>query len=131
MTKKPDRVRRLVVDAETAWIWSVRHGHTRVGDRVGDCRTTLGLRREGTQQRLAIVFREGPGRVVSGGYWHFGAVASGDSWLNLHQPGAARRLLDAAAARGLLPDRPGTTEVDGWSLLGAAAASAQEPGDAA
>ncbi|UYQ62064.1 hypothetical protein [Streptomyces peucetius] len=122
MTRKPHRVRRLVVDAETAWVWSVRHRHTRGPEGVGDCRTTLSFRREGTQRRLAIVFRQGPGRVVSGGWWQSGTVAAGDAWLNLHEPGAARRLLDTAAAAGLLPSRAGTTEVDGWPLLDAAAA---------
>ncbi|GGT17634.1 hypothetical protein GCM10010271_20840 [Streptomyces kurssanovii] len=121
MARKLWRARRLVVDAGNVYMWSVRHRHTRDGSGTHDCRTTLSLWREGTQQRLAVVFREGPGRAVSGGYLTAGAVVCGGTWLNLHEPGVARRFLDAAIARGLLPDTPRTVETDGWPLLEAVA----------
>ncbi|MER6612422.1 hypothetical protein [Streptomyces xantholiticus] len=59
MARNLERMRRLVIDAETACIWSVRHRHTR-GAESPDCRTTLSLRREGTQQRPAITFSGEP-----------------------------------------------------------------------
>ncbi|MFJ4185437.1 hypothetical protein [Kitasatospora sp. NPDC089509] len=43
--------------------------------------------------------------------------------LNLYEPGAVRALLDVASARGWQPGlRRRAVEVDGWSLLEAAAA---------
>ncbi|GGW27974.1 hypothetical protein GCM10010381_10440 [Streptomyces xantholiticus] len=92
-------------DGETAYIRSVRHRHPR-GAKAPECRTTLSLRREGTQEGPAITFRESPGRLLSEGYWESGAVASHGAWLNLREPGMARRSLDAAAG-GLLPARAG------------------------
>ncbi|MGN9791222.1 hypothetical protein ACTMTU_08970 [Streptomyces sp. OZ13] len=130
MARKLRRARRLVVDADNVYMWSVRHRHTRDDSGTRGCRTTLWLRREGTQQRLAVVFREGPGRVVSGGYFEAGAVVSGGTWLNLYEPGVARRFLDAATARGLLPDTPRTVETDGWPLFDAVSADVPaEPAD--
>ncbi|MGW1890634.1 hypothetical protein ACWCP6_10315 [Streptomyces sp. NPDC002004] len=41
--------------------------------------------------------------------------------LNLHEPGAARALLDVALARGSQPGQRRAVEIDGWSLLEAAA----------
>ncbi|SDM81291.1 hypothetical protein [Streptomyces wuyuanensis] len=105
------RVRRLVVDG-TVWFWSLRHSH-----RDGMCRDSLSLTREGTSARLSIVFRAGDGRIVSGGaYWSggsVGAVAGGD--MNLHEPGAVRKLLDAALAAGVRAP----AEIDGWPLFDA------------
>ncbi|WP_240204248.1 hypothetical protein [Streptomyces actuosus] len=43
--------------------------------------------------------------------------------LNLHEPGAVRALLDAASARGWQPGVRRVVEIDGWSLLEAAAAA--------
>ncbi|NUL04336.1 hypothetical protein HRW07_14085 [Streptomyces lunaelactis] len=122
MARKLIRARRLVVDEDTVYMWSVRHKHTPGAAGARDCRTTLSLRREGTTARLEIVFRQLPGRIISGGYWHSGAVGdTGQNSLNLHEPGAARRLLDEARERGLLPAAAGTTEVDGWPLFDAVA----------
>ncbi|MER7705940.1 hypothetical protein ABTX81_23975 [Kitasatospora sp. NPDC097605] len=75
---------------------------------------------------LRIVFAEGPGRFVPGGF----PLGSGDvglvhgATLNPHEPGAVRALLDAALAHGAW--RPGERRegrVDGWPLLEAAAAA--------
>ncbi|MFI6008888.1 hypothetical protein ACIBAG_08655 [Streptomyces sp. NPDC051243] len=110
------RLRRLVVDERTTYLWSVRHKH-----RDGDvCREVLNLYRDGTRTR--IVFREGgagSGRVVAEGYFFSGCVADGPgNALNLREPGVVRALVDEAEARGLLP---GGGELDGWELFPAAA----------
>ncbi|MFK4222643.1 hypothetical protein [Streptomyces sp. NPDC019890] len=126
MTRKPNRPRRLVVDADTVYLWKVGHQHTPVAGRFRDCRTTLSLRHEGTTPRLVIAFREAAGRFIADGYyWPPGSVGdTAQNELNLYEPGAARRLIDVATARGLLPAPPGTTEVDGWPLFDAVVAGA-------
>ncbi|WP_050993727.1 hypothetical protein [Streptomyces violaceusniger] len=43
-------------------------------------------------------------------------------FLNLHEPGAARALLDEALARGWRPDDPTRREMDGWALFASVAA---------
>ncbi|MFF3560833.1 hypothetical protein ACFYXS_12435 [Streptomyces sp. NPDC002574] len=120
--KKP---RRLVADGRV-YLWSMRHSHRSDPDgRAVDCRHTLTLSPQpaGSGGPLRIVFAEGPGRYVSGA-----PLGSGDvgiirgPGLNLHEPGAVRALLDVALARGWQPDERGPIEVDGWSLLAAAAA---------
>lgn len=79
----------------------------------------------GTGGPLRIVFAEGPGRYVPGG----APLGSGDVGyvrgvsLNLHEPGAVRALLDAATACGWQPEGRRVVEIDGWSLLEAAAAA--------
>ncbi|MFG2552745.1 hypothetical protein ACGFWF_22715 [Streptomyces sp. NPDC048581] len=110
------RLRRLVVDERTTYLWSVRHKH-----RDGDvCREVLNLYRDGTRTR--IVFRvgeAGSGRVVAEGWFFSGCVADGrGALLNLREPGAVRALVDEAEARGLLP---GSGELDGWELFSAVA----------
>jgi hypothetical protein len=40
-----------------------------------------------------------------------------DGFLNLHEPGAVRALLDAATERGWQPEEGRATEFDGWPLL--------------
>ncbi|MFF3454129.1 hypothetical protein ACFYXH_07310 [Streptomyces sp. NPDC002730] len=123
MTRKLIRTRRLVVDENTVYMWSVRHKHARADGRSPDCRTTLSLRREGTTARLELAFRASPGRIIAEGYWESGSVGDSErNWLNLYEPGSARRLLDEATARGLLPTAAGTTEVDGWPLFDAVVA---------
>jgi hypothetical protein len=82
--------------------------------------------RKGTRRRLEITFRSGCGRIVSDGCGESGTFAPHDTWLNLHEPGGARRLLDAAAACGPLPARAGTTEADGWPLFDAVTAAGPE-----
>ncbi|GKQ37150.1 hypothetical protein [Streptomyces sp. A012304] len=108
------RPRKLTVDATTTYWWTVRHHHT---DGT-DCREVLTLRRDDVRTR--IVFRDGPGRALAGGTLHTGGVVSGDHYLNLHEPGTVRALVDEALRRGPLP--PGG-ELDGWELLPAAAVS--------
>ena len=122
-------------------MWSLRHrredsGPTRddAGWTVGCVHTlTLSPQPAGTGGLLRIVFTSGPERYVPGGApFGSGDVGYGrDVSLNLHEPGAVRALLDAAAARGWLP-APGETravEVDGWTLLEAAAAGRDGDGD--
>ncbi|MFF7638284.1 hypothetical protein ACFZB9_34825 [Kitasatospora sp. NPDC008050] len=110
----PRRLRRLVVGTVT-WRWSVHH---RRGDDSGE---VLTLHREATGGRLRIVFRPGPGRLMSDALWQTGSVGCRDSGavLNLHEPNVVRRLLDAAAARGALTGLAGRAEreVDGWPLF--------------
>ncbi|GAA4051433.1 hypothetical protein [Streptomyces shaanxiensis] len=110
------RLRRLVVDERTTYLWSVRHKH-----RDGDvCREVLNLYRDGARTR--IVFREGEpgsGRVVAEGYFFSGCVADGrGDLLNLREPGVVRALVDEAETRGLLS---GGAELDGWELFPAVA----------
>ncbi|MEU6350612.1 hypothetical protein ABZ896_14935 [Streptomyces sp. NPDC047072] len=112
------RPRKLVVDAHTTYIWTVRHKH-----HDGDvCREVLSLSLG--NHRTKIVFRtggSGSGRYVAAGYWHSGCVADGQgNFLNLHEPGVVRALVDEARGRGLLP---GSRELDGWELFEAAVVS--------
>ncbi|MGX1540986.1 hypothetical protein [Streptomyces adustus] len=91
------------------------------------CHETLTLHPQpaGTGGPLRIVFTEGPDRYVPGG----APLGSGDvgyvrgASLNLHEPGAVRALLDVALARGWQPAVRQAVELDGWSLLEAAAAA--------
>ncbi|MFG2721192.1 hypothetical protein ACGFW5_23265 [Streptomyces sp. NPDC048416] len=127
MPRHPKKLRRLVVDGRVYW-WSVRHSH-RVPDSDGPrvCRETLALMPQpaGAAGSLRIVFAQGPGRFVPGGF----PLGSGDvgyvrgSALNLHEPGAVRALLDVAVARGWQPGDKRNVEVDGWALLDEAAAA--------
>ncbi|MEU4729659.1 hypothetical protein [Streptomyces sp. NPDC023588] len=121
-SKKP---RRLVADGRV-YMWTMRHSHRRDDDgRSVDCRQILTLfpQPAGSGGPLRIVFADGPGRYVPGG----APFGSGDvgftrgSDLNLHEPGAVRALLDVALARGWQPGQRRVVEVDGWSLLEAAA----------
>ncbi|MEV6481481.1 hypothetical protein [Streptomyces sp. NPDC051576] len=129
--KKP---RVLVADGR-AYSWTLRHKHRQALGRSPGCVHTLTLspRPAGSSAPLRIVFVAGPGRFVPGG----APFGSGDvgfvrgATLNLHEPGAVRALLDAAAARGWVP-RAGETravEVDGWTLLEVAAAARDGHGD--
>ncbi|MFD5861153.1 hypothetical protein [Streptomyces chartreusis] len=106
------RLRRLVVDERTTYLWSVRHKH-----RDGDvCREVLNLCLDGARTR--VVFRSGEpgsGRYVADGYWFAGCVADGrGNLLNLREPGVVRALVDEATRRELLPGRG---ELDGWELF--------------
>ncbi|WP_077798806.1 hypothetical protein [Streptomyces sp. JHA26] len=108
------RLRKLVVDGATAYVWSVRHRHS----VTGPCQEVLALSRDGTRTRL--VFRGGGGRYVPDGFLPSGCVAVGDDSLNLHEPGVVRAFVDEAARRGLL-DR--SAELDGWELFPAVVAA--------
>ncbi|MFC9791495.1 hypothetical protein ACFVJI_02480 [Streptomyces sp. NPDC127584] len=108
-----DRVPRRLTVGSTVWLWTVGHHHT------PGCLTFLTLRRaENRHAQLRLVFRDGPGRIVAGHPFGAGDIAStgpGDI-LNLNEPGVARRFLDEAAARGLLPTAHGIHDEDGWPL---------------
>lgn len=112
------RLRRLVVDERTAYLWNFRQkkGHD------GVWRDIVTLHRDGDRTR--IVFRAGgpgSGRYVSeGDLWFQGCAADGQGEaIILREPGAVRALLDEAARRGLM--RPGDRELDGWDLFYAVA----------
>ena len=128
-----ERVPRRLVVCETVWLWSVAHAHTAVRDAEGrhvhpDCRELLTLRRaDDRHAQLRLVFRSGDGRFASDGTGADGSVGTRDRDLNLHEPGAVRRLLDEAAARDLLPDAHGVTERDGWPLFDAVAPDPSSP----
>ena len=70
-----------------------------------------------------LSFLGGPGRRVSDGRGAGGVVGSRESgWLNLHEPGTVRALLDEALASGWQPDDPAVMEIDGWLLFDTVAA---------
>lgn len=114
--KKERRSRRLVV-GETVWYWTVRQ-HIRPA--YGDCRLTLsfftGGIAEDAGRRLSLVFAPCANGVVSNTYFESGTVVRlpDRSHLNLHEPGTARRLLDAAAPALEAQPAARTMTVDGW-----------------
>ncbi|MFJ9413547.1 hypothetical protein ACIRPT_05200 [Streptomyces sp. NPDC101227] len=117
MVRNSRKPRRLVVDEET-FLWSVGHRHHVERGRYQECREFLTIRRLGARGRLLIFFQEGDGRLVPDGFLHSGAVGTGQgNWLNLHEPGTVRALLDEALAGGWQPDNPPTEEIDGWGLF--------------
>ncbi|WP_042453181.1 hypothetical protein [Streptacidiphilus jiangxiensis] len=124
MSRRGRAARRLVVGEET-YLWQVGHDHRRVDDvatgrhRFLDCREVLTIRRAGTEARLRLVFAAGPGRLVSDGLLPSGALGADGAWLNLHEPGAVRALLEQATARGWRFEGHQATDVDGWPLFGA------------
>ncbi|MFI8202039.1 hypothetical protein [Streptomyces sp. NPDC085937] len=109
MGKQQHRILRTLVVDGTAWHWTLRQ---RVLPAYEDCRMSLSFFTEGycagTGRRLTLMFATGPLRIVSDTtYFEAGTVVRlpDREWLNLHEPGTARRLLDAAApalARRLL-----------------------------
>ncbi|MGA5375012.1 hypothetical protein ACPCSD_28655 [Streptomyces griseoincarnatus] len=111
------RLRTLVVDGAVRR-WTVRR---RVLPAYDDCRLSLSFftegHRAGTGRRLTLVFAPGPLRIVSNTtYFEAGTVVRlpDREYLNLHEPGTARRLLHAAAPA--LDRHPAVrdVEVDGW-----------------
>ncbi|MEU3076963.1 hypothetical protein [Streptomyces laurentii] len=128
MPRSGNTPRRLVADGRV-YLWSLRHRHDTAADgRPSNCRETLTLFPQEAgpgRPALHIVFTEGPGRYVPGG----APLGSGDvgytrgASLNLHEPGAVRALLDEALARGWQPGAQQREELDGWTLLEAAAAA--------
>ncbi|MBT2439288.1 hypothetical protein J7E93_03975 [Streptomyces sp. ISL-36] len=102
---------------DTVWLWSLRHRHP-------ECRDVLSLRRaDARHAQLRLVFRDAPGRAVGEAPLGSGEImGTGGHFLNLNEPGVVRRLLDEAAARGLLPTAHGVREEDGWPLFDAIAA---------
>lgn len=124
MARKPRKARPLVVGSDT-FMWSLRHAHQVLeGPRYRDCTEQLAIRRTGARGRLVIVFREGPGRQVPDGYFvpSEAVSAGGQIWLNLHEPGTVRELLDEALVTGWQPDQPAVERVDGWVLFDRVAA---------
>jgi hypothetical protein len=108
MARNPRKARPLVVGSDT-FMWSLGHAHQVLeGPLYRDCAKRLAIRRTGARGRLVTAFREGPGRQVPDGYFGpSGAVsAGGQIWLNLHEPGTVRALLDEALAGGWQPDQP-------------------------
>ncbi|TGB14727.1 hypothetical protein [Streptomyces sp. MZ04] len=122
MSRSEKKARRLVVDGNV-YLWTLGHTHHALGDgRYEDCCEVLAVRRFRASGRLRVLFREGPGRFVPDGHLHSGAVGTeGGGFLNLHEPGTARALLDAALAQGWAPDDPAVRELDGWTLFEAVA----------
>ncbi|OPF83941.1 hypothetical protein VT50_0203715 [Streptomyces antioxidans] len=119
MTRNGTKARRLVVGGDT-FLWSLRHTHRTLDDgRHTECCETLVLRLFRARGELRIAFRGGPGRTVPGGFpTASGMVGTAEGgWLNLHEPGTARALLDEARARGWRPDDPTRRELDGWALF--------------
>ncbi|WP_254898040.1 hypothetical protein [Kitasatospora sp. NA04385] len=123
-----DRALRLLVTPDGhRYRWRVGHRHDPSPRGGPGCAETLSLCPEGRSNRLRLVFRPGPDRLVPDGWTPSGSVGTGGRWLNLHEPGTVRALLEAALARGWPPGRPGVVEVDGWELFDAAAGPAPEP----
>ncbi|MFJ5927723.1 hypothetical protein ACIQF6_34520 [Kitasatospora sp. NPDC092948] len=121
MARSSKKARRLVVDDET-FLWSLGHEHRVEQGRYQDCREFLTIRRLGARGRLLIVFQGGGGRLVPDGCLPSGAVGAAEGgWLNLHEPGTVRALLDEATASGWNPDDPVTKQMDGWLLFDAVA----------
>jgi hypothetical protein len=129
MPRRHRTARRLLV-GDTTYVWQVGHDHDRVEvpaseqPRYRDCRAILILRRLGESARLHLVFRDAPDRLVpDGAHLHSGAVGTtSGAWLNLHEPGTARALLDQALGRGASLVGHATTELDGWPLFDAVVA---------
>ncbi|MFI0721573.1 hypothetical protein [Streptomyces sp. NPDC021224] len=119
MPRSSRRARRLLV-GEAAYRWSVRHRH-HVPDGGGyqHCTEVVTLRRDGARGAVRVSFTGGPGRAVPDGILHSGAVGTDEGYLNLHEPGTARALLDEALARGWDPDTPSPLLLDGWTLFSA------------
>ncbi|MGW2628767.1 hypothetical protein ACWC2K_05465 [Streptomyces chattanoogensis] len=122
MARKDNTPRRLVVDGET-FMWSLGHTHRALGNgRYEGCSETLDIRLFKARGRLRIVFRNGPNRLVPDGYMPSGAVGITDgAFLNLHEPGTVRAMLDEALSKGWQPDDPLTEEMDGWTFFDAVA----------
>lgn len=103
------------------WYWTVRQ---RVRPDYADCRVTLALftrpsaRHQG--RRLRFVFAPTPTGVISNCYFESGTVIRmpDQAYLNLYEPGAVRRLLDAA--QPALEQEPlERDDLDGWLYFAA------------
>ncbi|WP_329121296.1 hypothetical protein [Streptomyces sp. NBC_01465] len=108
-----------MVVGDMVYGWCFGHRHDRARGYAG-CRSTVTLWRPGSKGRLRLVFRPGPDRIVSDSYFEEGAVMRlpDRAYLNLHEPGTVRALLDAALARDPFPAE-GSVERDGWPLFDA------------
>ena len=127
MVRQGKKGRRLGVGDKT-FFYSVGHEHDvertdGQANRYHDCREVVSLRVPGTAGRLLITFRAGEGRLVSDGILPGGAVGTtAGVWLNLHEPGTIRALLDQALAQGWVPGGSTTEQFDGWRFFDAVAA---------
>ncbi|WP_212843641.1 hypothetical protein [Catellatospora sp. IY07-71] len=134
---------RALVVGQTTYRWAGSHSHhadhgVDGKPRYHDCAEHVTIRRDGAPGRLDVVFASGPGRLVSDGILHAGAVIRGDEYLNLNRPGVVRALLDEALSRGWQAGAPGRAEFDGWALIDAVldrlhateAVAAAQPGPA-
>ena len=112
----------MVVGDET-FLWAVGHEHHEEQGRFDSCREILTVRRPGAVGRLRIVFEARPGCLVPDGgpSTHSGLVGTDAGWLNLHEPGTVRALLDELTARGGRVGADTTAQLDGWPLLNAVA----------
>ncbi|WP_217177881.1 hypothetical protein [Streptomyces sp. AC495_CC817] len=118
--RKNTRLRRLVVDG-TTWHWTVRQ-RSRVA--YDHCHLKLSLYPDGPRgRRLVLLFSPAQNRAVSNCYFDSGALVrlSDHTYLNLHEPGTVRRLLDAAAPTLALHPDTHTVEVNGWPYFDAVA----------
>jgi hypothetical protein len=111
---------RLMVVGGTVYGWCFGHRHDRVRGYPG-CSSTVTLWRPGSRGRVRLVFRPGPGRAIADGYFDEGAAVrlSDQEYLNLHEPGSVRALLDVVLAGGLFPAET-SVEIDGWPVFDAA-----------
>lgn len=120
------KVLRKLVVGERTFRYALAHQHqidASSGRTVySTCTELLAI---GLDQRprceLTIAFRGGPGGLVPDGGMgsHAGMVrllAIEDGYLNLNEPGVVRAFLDAAMARGWIPEGAPLT-LDGWDLL--------------
>ncbi len=116
--KKNTRLRRLVV-GDTTWHWTVRQRSNVAYDH---CHLKLSLYPDGPRgRRLALLFSPSENRVVSNCYFDSGALVRlpDHTYLNLHEPGTVRRLLDAAAPNLARHPNAHTLEVNGWPYFDA------------
>ncbi|MGW1673741.1 hypothetical protein [Streptomyces sp. NPDC002324] len=116
--KKNTRLRRLVV-GDTTWHWTVRQ-RSRVA--YDHCHLKLSLYPQGPgRRRLVLLFSPAEDRAVSNCYFDSGALVRlpDHTYLNLHEPGTVRRLLDAAAPNLDLRPSAQEVEVDGWPYFDA------------
>jgi hypothetical protein len=123
MTRSSRTPRPLTVD-DVTYLWALRHDHraTDSPDGFEDCREVLTIRRPGALGRLQITFGCGPGHLVPDSHAPTGAVGTPEGdWIDLHEPGTVRVLLEEARRRGLGADSAAVEEVDGWSLFAAVA----------
>ncbi len=131
MGRNSRKARRLLVGDET-YLWPVGHDHRVECIQSGrfqgcpgyqGCRDLVIIRRLGARGRLVLSFPEAPSRRVCDGDGATGVVGSPESgWLNLHEPGTVRTLLDEALATGWPPGDPAVTETDGWLFFDTVAA---------
>ncbi|MGO4614932.1 hypothetical protein AB4305_01180 [Nocardia sp. 2YAB30] len=125
MTNDRRRLRRLVV-GEATWYWMIRQ---QVRPAYQECSITLSFFPEDTRRRLVLAFRPAPDRIISNSYFESGALIRlpDRTYLNLYEPGAVRRLLDAAAP-DLARCAGKTVEVDGWPYFDVVVDSAATAG---